>query len=121
MSMKNMEELKQKLGNSKMKENQKNIEDRLLLVEKKITKHKRKFEDMQMAIDLFKTYGFQPRQFDELMEEMKISKGFKMQERSDKMILKTAGINPIEKFQMIFIMIAINVLMMAVFYSLVIK
>ena len=57
-----MEELKEKLGNPKKeKENMKSIEDRLHLIEKKLIKYKGKFQDINMAIELFKTYGFQPR------------------------------------------------------------
>ena len=39
-------------------------EDRLYQIEKDVKKMKGQIEDLNMAIDLIKNYGFQPKQFD---------------------------------------------------------
>jgi len=56
-----------------------------------------------MAIDLFKAYGFQPKQYDQYMEALK-----KEQARTTKP--KYQDINPIEKFQMILMCLCVSVL-----------
>ena len=36
---------------------------------------KERVDELEMAVELFKTYGFQPKQFDQLMNEMRSQKG----------------------------------------------
>ena len=36
---------------------------------------KERVDELEMSVELFKTYGFQPKQFDQLMNEMRSQKG----------------------------------------------
>jgi SPX domain protein involved in polyphosphate accumulation len=42
--------------------------------ESRIRQLERQVEELQFAVELFKVYGFQPKQYDELMKTLKESK-----------------------------------------------
>ena len=64
--------------NTQLKESHSDeIVERIQNLEREMQGLKRNMDDMSMAIELFKTYGFQPKQFDELMRELKASRNIK--------------------------------------------
>ena len=93
---------------------------RLSEIEKRLKKLESKMEDVNMALELIKEYGFQPKEYNEMIKILKDKRDLQRNEDKEKEQRKKrkvviTAMDPFEKLQMAFIMMIVS--FMTVFLS----
>ena len=82
-------------------------------IEKRLKKLENKMEDVNMALELIKEYGFQPKEYNEMIKILKEKRDIQRlqdkdkEEKKKKKVIYTS-MDPFEKLQMALIMIAVS-------------
>ena len=64
-------------------------------------------EDVNLALELIKEYGFQPKEYNEMMKVLKEKRGYPDKEEKKIKIVRTF-LDPFEKLQMVLLMLVIS-------------